>query len=108
MRESEKARALRRPPGSLDVYDLTQRGLAEKHKLDRDSLIAARADLERAVTLNSGYAPAQLFLAQVDLLDIGSGGHHRPVRRGRPSGRRGADAARGRARAGRVRGVPGS
>jgi adenylate cyclase len=74
VRESEKARALRRPPGSLDVYDLTQRGLAEKHKLDRDSLIAARADLERAVALDPGYAPAQLFLAQVDLLDIGSGG----------------------------------
>ena len=74
VREGEKARALRRPPGSLDVYDLTQRGLAEKHKLDRDLLIAARADLERAVALDPGYAPAQLFLAQVDLLDIGSGG----------------------------------
>ena len=74
VREDEKARALRRAPGSLDVYDLTQRGLAEKHKLDRDLLIAARADLERAVALDPGYAPAQLFLAQVDLLDIGSGG----------------------------------
>jgi adenylate cyclase len=74
VRENEKELAVRRPPGSLDVYDLTMRGLAEKHRLDRDSLIAARADLQRAVELDPGYAPAQLYLAQVDLLDIGSGG----------------------------------
>lgn len=74
VRESEKAQALRRPPGSLDVYELTMKGLAEKHRLDRDSLMAARVDLRRALELDPGYTPAQLYLAQVDLLDIGSGG----------------------------------
>jgi adenylate cyclase len=74
VRESEKAQALRRPPGSLDVYELTMRGLARKHRLDRDSLIAARADLRGALELDPDYAPAQLYLAQVDLVDISSGG----------------------------------
>ena len=72
-RARRRGRCAVRPAASTSTTSRSA-GLAEKHKLDRDSLIAARADLERAVALDPGYAPAQLFLAQVDLLDIGSGG----------------------------------
>jgi adenylate cyclase len=74
VRYADKASALRRAPESMDVYELTLRGFALKHRLDRDSLIAARELLERAVALDPDYAPAILYLGQVDALDIGSGG----------------------------------
>lgn len=74
VREEEKARAMRRPPGSLDVYALTTRGVALKHQLSKDALTAGRAALERAVELDPAYAPAQLYLGQLDLVDIAAGG----------------------------------
>jgi adenylate cyclase len=74
VRYADKADMLRRAPDSMDVYELTMRAFAIKHRLDRDSLIAARALLEDAIARDPDYAPAQLYLGQVDTVDISSGG----------------------------------
>ena len=73
VRYADKADMLRRPPDSMDVYELTLRAFAIKHRLDRESLIAARALLEEAIARDPDYAPAQLYLGQVDMVDISSG-----------------------------------
>lgn len=68
IRETEKAAILRRPPSNLDVYELTLRGLARKHKLNpKDSLLALE-DLRQAVELDPGYAPAWLYLGWVEAI----------------------------------------
>lgn len=70
IREAEKAEILRRPPSDLDVYELTLRGLARKHRLSPESMRLARVDLQRAVELDPGYAPAWLYLGWVEAIAI--------------------------------------
>ena len=66
IRETEKSEILRRPPSTLDVYELTLRGLARKHRLNpKDSRLALK-DLRRAVELDPNYAPAWLYLGWVE------------------------------------------
>lgn len=71
IRETEKAGCLRRPPVDLTVYELAIRGLAHKHQLTRDGLIAGRAELERAVALDAFYAPARIYLGYLNAADAG-------------------------------------
>lgn len=70
IREAEKAEILRRPPSNLDVYELTLRGLARKHRLNPESMRLAREDLQRAVELDPEYAPAWLYLGWVEAIAI--------------------------------------
>jgi len=70
IREAEKAEILRRPPSNLDVYELTLRGLARKHRLGPESMQLAREDLRRAVELDPEYAPAWLYLGWVEAIAI--------------------------------------
>jgi TolB-like protein/DNA-binding SARP family transcriptional activator len=70
IREAEKAEILRRPPSNLDVYELTLRGLARKHRLSPESMRLAREDLQRAVELDPEYAPAWLYLGWVEAIAI--------------------------------------
>ena len=66
IRETEKTEILRRPPSTLDVYELTLRGLARKHRLNPEDSRLARKDLLRAVELDPNYAPAWLYLGWVE------------------------------------------
>ena len=70
VRETEKAEILRRPPSSLDVYELSLRGLARKHRLNPEDSRLARQDLLHAVELDPKYAPAWLYLGWVELIAI--------------------------------------
>jgi adenylate cyclase len=81
MRETRKAAVLRRPPIDLDVYELTLRGIALKHRLTRESLIAGREALQRAIEMDPNFAPAHLYLGFLDAVDISFGnptGYHGP------------------------------
>jgi adenylate cyclase len=70
IRETNKAALLRRPPDNLDVYELTTRGLARKHRLNAKDILLARGELLRAVELDPDYAPAWLYLGWVEALAI--------------------------------------
>ncbi|MEJ2122672.1 MAG: FlgO family outer membrane protein [Alphaproteobacteria bacterium] len=70
IRETQKAAILRRPPSNLDVYELTLRGVARKHRLSPKDIALARRDLTRAVELDPDYAPAWLYLGWVEAIAI--------------------------------------
>lgn len=69
MRREQERRALRTPPSSLDVYTLTLRGYANKHRFTAAATRAARGELAEALRLDPGYAPAWAVLGYVNLLD---------------------------------------
>jgi adenylate cyclase len=66
---NEEARALRRPPGSLDVYATALRALALKHRFTPADNAEARRLLERVVELDPGYAPGWVYLGMVNSTD---------------------------------------
>ncbi|MDJ0933842.1 MAG: hypothetical protein QNI93_00490, partial [Kiloniellales bacterium] len=70
IRETGKAAILRRPPNNLDVYELTLRGLARKHRLNPKDMRLAREELLRAVELDPDYPPAWLYLGWVEAIAI--------------------------------------
>jgi TolB-like protein/DNA-binding winged helix-turn-helix (wHTH) protein len=69
VRETEKAASLRRPPNNLDVYELTLRGIAHKHQLNKAAYLQGRAELERAVALDPNFAPAHIYLGYLNGID---------------------------------------
>jgi TolB-like protein/DNA-binding SARP family transcriptional activator len=69
VRETEIANILRRPPESLDVYELALRGLAHKHQFTSEALKAGRAVLQRAIELDRNYAPAYAYLGYLEAVD---------------------------------------
>lgn len=69
VRETEKAASLRRPPNNLDVYELTLRGIAHKHQLNKEAYLQGRAELERAVALDPNFAPAHIYLGYLNGID---------------------------------------
>jgi TolB-like protein/DNA-binding winged helix-turn-helix (wHTH) protein len=73
MRESEKQRAVRDPPKSLDVYAWTQRGLALKHQFAPAATREARAGLERALRQDPQYAAAWWVLGWLNAVDAHMG-----------------------------------
>jgi adenylate cyclase len=73
VRATEKAGSLRRPPESLDVYELVQRGLALKHRYSAEAYRAGRAALHRAIELDPSYAPAHAALGYLDANDAALG-----------------------------------
>lgn len=70
VRETEKSAILRRPPSNLDVYELSLRGLARKHRLNEEDLRRGRQDLLQAIELDPEYAPAWLYLGWIESLAI--------------------------------------
>jgi TolB-like protein/class 3 adenylate cyclase/Tfp pilus assembly protein PilF len=69
----EEQRALTKPPGNLDAYDLVLRGRAELRRTTRASNRDARQYFERAFQLEPNYAAAHagLGLAYYDMVVLG-------------------------------------
>ena len=63
LRLAEIDRASRKPTESLEAYDLYLRALAQEYKRTRDSLAEAVRLLERALELDSAYAPAMALIS---------------------------------------------
>jgi TolB-like protein len=57
-------RALRRPPASLDAYDLCLRGREARVRGGEANTLLARELFERAIEVDPGYATAHAWLAQ--------------------------------------------
>ncbi len=70
MRETEKRAILGRAPRDLDVYELTLRGIACKHLFTGDATRSGRRDLEGAIRRDPNYAPAYVYLAWLNLIDM--------------------------------------
>ncbi len=73
IRERQKRDALRKPPNNLDVYELTLRGVARKHRFTKHDYILGHEELTRATELDPGYAPAWLYLGFLEIVDINLG-----------------------------------
>lgn len=69
LRQTEERRVLARPPKTLDVYTMTLRAIALKHRFSAGPMREARALLEQAIAIDAGYAPAWLYLAMSNGLD---------------------------------------
>jgi class 3 adenylate cyclase/TolB-like protein/Tfp pilus assembly protein PilF len=69
----ELARAAAKPPGSLEAYDLVLRGRSLMYRIARSSNAEARALFERAIELDSNYAPAYVGLARVNMYSATQG-----------------------------------
>jgi TolB-like protein/tetratricopeptide (TPR) repeat protein len=84
LREVEKHAILGAPPRDLDVYELTLRGFARKHLFSGEATRAGRADLEEALRRDPNYAPAHVYLAWLNLIDmlLGMTGEWGPSRLG--------------------------
>ena len=65
----EMRRALSLPPQSMDVYDMMMRGTALMMRLDTASTHEARALFERALALDSNYAPSFIYLGMLNVFD---------------------------------------
>ena len=70
VRESEKQRAASASPKSLDVYALTQKGLALKHRFAPEATREARVALERALATDPNYGPAWWALGWLNAVDV--------------------------------------
>ena len=68
IRETERRRK-RRAPTDLDAYELTLRAAAYGHTLEAGSMVAARSNLRRAVSLDPHYGPARICLGYLEALD---------------------------------------
>jgi adenylate cyclase len=64
LRQSEIARAKRKPTESLDAYDLYLRALAEFHKFTESSVVQAIELSKRALAIDPSYAPAAAMLGR--------------------------------------------
>jgi len=60
---AENFRARRKPPGSLDAWDLVMRALSHYWRVTRQDNVVAQALLEKAIALDSDYGQALSVLA---------------------------------------------
>jgi adenylate cyclase len=60
LQSHEQAASLRRPPASLDVYELTLQALAHMLQFSHAGVMAALEEVERAVALDPTYAPGHI------------------------------------------------
>jgi TolB-like protein/Tfp pilus assembly protein PilF len=65
---AENFRARRKPPASLDAWDLLMRALSHYWRVTREDLVAAQELLERAIAIDPNYGQAQALLATSHLL----------------------------------------
>lgn len=63
----EQARAVAKPPGNLEAYDLVLRGRDSLSRLTRAATSNARILFEQAIVLDPNYAPAYVGLGMADL-----------------------------------------
>jgi TolB-like protein/DNA-binding winged helix-turn-helix (wHTH) protein/Tfp pilus assembly protein PilF len=63
----EQARAVAKPPGNLEAYDLVLRGRDSLSRLTRAATSNARVLFEQAIALDQNYAPAYVGLGMADL-----------------------------------------
>ena len=73
LRRRELDRTHRKPPSSLNAYDLTLRALALIYRGEREALGAAMDLLGRAVAIDPAYAPAYSYLAAAHSRRVGQG-----------------------------------
>ena len=70
MERSERERAARKPPESLDAWECYHRGLWHQAKVDAAENALARGFLERAIALDPSFAAAYAALAQTYLFEV--------------------------------------
>jgi TolB-like protein len=75
----ELATSASKPPNNLEAYDLVLRGRALLSRPTRSANAQARDLFERAIALDSNYAPAYVGLGQVNLLASNTGWTEDPV-----------------------------
>ncbi|WP_177201136.1 winged helix-turn-helix domain-containing tetratricopeptide repeat protein [Neptunomonas qingdaonensis] len=82
MRQTEERRALVRPPKNLDVYEMTLRAIALKHRFTAKATREARSLLNQVIEIDPGYAPGWLYLGMLNAIDslIGLTGEWTPER----------------------------
>ena len=73
LRQSELRRALRKPPGSMDAYDLVLQALHRLYRFEEADHAEARKLLLRAIERDPGYAMAYALLADWHRLEFGEG-----------------------------------
>jgi len=73
VREAELRRALRKRPDSMEAYDYVLRALAQIYRLNPDDFGEARTWLEKAITLDPGYATPYALLAIWHSIRFGQG-----------------------------------
>ncbi len=69
----ELAKAVTKPPSSMEAYDLVLRGRELFARVNRSANSQARALFERAIELDPAYAPAYVGLGQVELNGVTEG-----------------------------------
>lgn len=69
----ELARAVAKPPDSMEAYDLVLRGRSLMYRIARSSNAEARTLFERAIVLDPSYAPAYVGLARVNMYSATQG-----------------------------------
>jgi adenylate cyclase len=79
LNEARRGEAKRRPPASLDAYDLYLLGTEQKHKFTRESMAEAIRLLARAVELDPGFARAWVTLGVAYSMAVLSGFVDDPV-----------------------------
>ena len=65
LNRAEQQRARLKRPNKLDVWDLYQRGMAELHKLTRESLVNAETTLSKVTSMAPAFASAFAGIANV-------------------------------------------
>ena len=65
---AENFRARRKPPASMDAWDLLMRALSHYWRVTHEDLVAAQELLERAIAIDPNYGQAQALLATSHLL----------------------------------------
>ncbi|MFO1110828.1 MAG: winged helix-turn-helix domain-containing tetratricopeptide repeat protein [Bradyrhizobium sp.] len=60
---AEDFRARRKPPASMDAWDLLMRALSHYWRITREDHVIAQALLEKAITIDPNYGQAQALLA---------------------------------------------
>ena len=68
--EAEQQRVLRKPPGSLDVWEAYQRGLWHFYKYDADENKIAQTFFRRAIVADRNFAPGHYGFALAQHLDF--------------------------------------
>lgn len=73
VRRTEEQRAVQRPPGTLDVMVLTERGKSAMVRYSADGIRNARKFYEQALAIDADHAPAWANLGIANTVDIGLG-----------------------------------
>lgn len=73
VRERELRRAMRKPPDSMNAYDLVLQGLDNLYRMEPVRFDRARLLLRRACRLDPDYAPTYSYLAYWHILRFGEG-----------------------------------